>query len=198
MRGISCAVLAFSCLPFSCVSAAPLESVPWPTARSCTDCAVLQFGVLEFKLPPSVTGKVYVSDMEPFAVHFLPPHSDSATRSALIMSSDRKAYVGKYEALGLPSLRSLTGTQFFDRLDDRLADAVVWTKIRRIEGVENARRFTKATRPGVTVYYIESGPNDSRVHIVVDGRDKIYSLLGDVSPAMYDALIANLAIKAEP
>jgi hypothetical protein len=175
-----------------------LESRAWPAPTSCQDCITLQFGVLEMRLPTAQIEKIFISGVEPFAVHLLPKGAIDGRSGALFMSATRAAYIGKYEALGLTASMATNSEEFFDLLGHADASGPL-AKIRRIENIDDATRYIKASNGKIHAYWLQAAPHKSQyIHFVIDGNDTIYSLVGSISPRLYDAVLRNLRVFPEP
>lgn len=176
-----------------------LEISTWPEAKPCDACVTFQFGVLEMRLPVKLIGKIFISGNESFAVHLLPEGAPDARDSALFLSATRAAYVGKYEALGLASANSMSSEEFFDLLGRPARRGDPLEKIRHIESIDIAERYVKTSKGPVHVYWIQAAPRNSQyIHFVIDGSDMIYSVVGAITPQLYAAILAGLAIRPEP
>jgi hypothetical protein len=176
-----------------------MELRAWPAPTSCEACVTLQFGVLEMRLPTKQIGKIFISGKEPFAVHLLPQGAGDARNSALLLSATRDAYIGKYQAFSLGAAASMSGQEFFDMLGRPARSGDPLAKIRRVEGIDIAQRYIKASKGSVHAYWIKAAPeNVQHVHLVIDGDDTVYSLVGTVTPQLYDAVLTNLRITPEP
>ena len=176
-----------------------LEISTWPQARPCDACVTLQFGVLEMRLPTKSIGRIFISGSESFAVHLLPEGAADGRDGALFLPATRAAYIGKYQALGLASAHSISNEAFFDLIGQPARDGDPMEKIRHIENIDIATRYLKASKGPVHVYWIQAAPRHSQhIHFVIDGNDMIYSLVGAITPQLYTAILAGLAIRPEP
>lgn len=176
-----------------------LEISTWPQARPCDACITLQFGVLEMRLPIKSIGKIFISGNESFSVHLLPEGAIDGRDGALFLSATRAAYVGKYQALGLASANSMSNEAFFDLIGHPAADGDPMEKIRHIESIDIATRYLKTSKGPVHAYWIQAAPRHSQyIHFVIDGSDMIYSVVGAITPQLYTAILAGLAIRPEP
>lgn len=175
-----------------------MEVLPWPPAKSCAACVTLQFGVLEMQLPVAQVGKIFVSGTAPFAVHLLPLDQD-ARRGALFMSTTRVEHIAQYGALGLAGTDLMTAQAFFDMLGHPVPVGEPAWQVRRLEHIAGAERYIKVSKGAVHAYWIRSASENSQyVHFAVDGSDVIYSLVGTITPQLYDAVLANLRVRPEP
>jgi hypothetical protein len=176
-----------------------LEISTWPEARPCDACVTLQFGVLEMRLPIKLVGRIFISGNESFAVHLLPEGALDGREGALLLSATRAAYVGKYQALGLASANSMSNEEFFDLLGRPASRGDPVGKIRHIESIDIAERYVKTSKGPVHAYWIQAAPGNSQyIHIVIDGTDMIYSVVGAITPQLYTAILTGLAIRPEP
>lgn len=175
-----------------------LETRAWPRALRCAPCVALQFGPLDMRLPLARIGKIVVLGSESSALHLLPKNND-ARDGVLFLSIGRAEMVGRYQAAGLlPASESLENQAFFDRLGEPVAAGEPFSTMRRIEHLDRARRYLKASRGGLHAYWIEAGPGDSRVYFVVDGEEAVYALVGAVTPDVYRSVLANMRFGPPP
>ena len=183
-------------LPVS-ARAAELKTIAWPDPVACRPCVLLQFGELHLSLPPELVGTIFVSNMSSSAVHLIPTGAPDGRTSALLISESSEKYVGKYAAIGLRP--TLTAVQFFDQLGASAKPGTAVEKARVIEGIATAVRYTRSIKDGVTAYWIQDTPGRSQyVHFVIEGNDTIYSLVGNVTPELYHAVLSNLKVAAIP
>ena len=175
-----------------------LEVVAWPEAAACPSCIPLQFDALEMRIPSSLVDKVFVSGTDATAVHMIPAGRDGR-RSVYLRSLPSSEPAGKYKRLIALPQETKDPSKFFDRLGKFAAPSDPWAKIRKIEGFDNAVRYTKASKGMVHAYWIHAiPPNSQYVYLVVDGNPLVYSFSGEISPALYDAILSNLKISPAP
>jgi hypothetical protein len=175
-----------------------LQSAIWPVGTPCSPCVTFQFGMLSMRLPTDMIGRIFISAGDGSAVHVIPPGAD-ARSSAVFLSSSRASYIGKYQALGLASAKSIGAEAFFDLLGRPAQKNSALDKIRHIESIASAEHFIKTSKGGLHAYWIQASPDTSQyLHIVVDGSDTIYTVAGVISPQLYRALLSGMTLQAEP
>lgn len=176
-----------------------LQAVVWPSVTPCNACVTFQFGVLSMRLPADMIGRIFVSGSESSAVHLLPSGAVDARSGAVFLSATRAAYIGKYQALGLASAKSMSGEAFFDLLGRPAQKDSALHTIRRIESIDAAEHYLKTSKGPLHAYWIQASPDTSQyLHLVVDGSDTIYTVAGAISPQLYSALLAGMTVQAEP
>jgi hypothetical protein len=193
------AIIIGGFLPLHASGANPLlEPVAWPGTTPCVACITLQFDVLEMRLPASLVGKVFVSGTDATAIHLIPAGLDGRS-SVYLRSLPGSEPAGKYKQLiALPD-EVKDARKFFDRLGQFPPSSAPWVKIRKIEGFENAIRYTKASKGGVHAYWIRAvSPNSQYVYLVVDGNPLVYAFSGEISETPYEAILSNLKISPAP
>lgn len=175
-----------------------LEVVAWPKGAACPACLTLQFDVLEMRLPAALVDKVFVPDNDTTGLHLIPAGRDGRS-SVYLMSLPAGDPAGKYARLvSLPQEMNDAST-FFDQLGQVAAPFTPWATIRKIEGVDTAVRYTKATKGKLHAYWIHAAaPSSQYVYLVVDGNPLVYALAGEISPALYEAVLANLKTSPAP
>ncbi|MYN17748.1 hypothetical protein GTP81_13380 [Rugamonas sp. FT107W] len=172
-------------------NAIALEQVEWPARASCTGCTSLQFGMLEIQLPPALIGKVFIPASMGSSVHLIPPDGD-ARHDVVLACMPADELAGKYG-------QKLSAHQFLNQLGRPAADADPWGKIKKVEGLDNAVRYTHAARDKVHAYWIQSTPPNSQyAYLVVDNAPDVYSLSGALTPELYAAILANLRLAPAP
>src|SRR5450830_1286878 len=123
-----------------------LERGAWPEAMACEACVNFQFGELAMRLPLRLIGRFFVAGSEASAVHLLAPGAANGKNSAVFLSTTRAAYIGKYQALGLPSVNAMGGEAFFDLLGEPAQRDSLFHAIRRSEGIDAAEHYLKTSR----------------------------------------------------
>ena len=175
-----------------------LEVVAWPEATACLSCIPLQFDVLEMRIPPSLVDKVFVSGTDATAIHVIPAGRDGRS-SVYLRSLPANEPAGKYQQLAALPQEIKDASKFFDRLGQSAAAPDPWAKIRKIEGFDSAVGYTKASKGIAHAYWIHAiPPNSQYVYLVIDGKPLVYSFSGEISPALYDAILSNLKISPAP
>ena len=168
-----------------------LEVIAWPEAAACPSCIPLQFDVLEMRIPPSLVDRIFVSGTDATAIHLIPAGRDGRG-SVYLRSLPSSEPAGKYRQLVPLAQEMKDASKFFDRLGQFAAPHDPWAKIRKIEGFDNAVRYTKASKGIAHAYWIYAiPPNSQYVYLVVDGNPLVYSFSGEVSPALYDAILST-------
>lgn len=176
-----------------------MEQAEWPVEAACQVCVTLQFGMLSMQLPSSLIGRIYVSGSNAPGLHLLPVGAADARNDAVFLSSTTGAYFGKYQAPGLPISPAMRGEEFFDLLGSQSAKDGRLDKIRRIERVDAAQHYVKASKGALHAYFIQAAPGQSQyLHLVIDGSDAIYTVAGAITPQLYRALLAGMTVQAEP
>lgn len=175
-----------------------LDVIAWPGAAPCLSCVTLQFDVLEMRIPASLVDKVFISGTDATAVHLIPAGRDGRS-SVYLRSLPSSEPAGKYKQLIALPQEMTDASKFFDRLGQLPASSGPWAKIRKIEGFDNAVRYTKASKEGMHAYWIHAiPPNSQYVYLVVDGNPLVYSFSGEISPALYEAILSHLIISPAP
>lgn len=176
-----------------------LESQAWPQATQCITCLRLQFGVLEMQLPLSSIGKILVVGSDFSGINLFPTDG-AASKSVLFHSIPHERLVGLFEDSALLKRESRVSNEaFFDRLGQQAPLSDPFSKIRKIEKLDVAKRYLKASRGGIHAYAIQFDPPVSdTVYFVVDGDMTVYALSGSVTPEMYENILANMRVAPIP
>lgn len=177
--------------PAQGVSPVVLEQVDWPRNAACGGCSVLQFGMLEIQLPPALVSKIFIATSMAPSVHLIPPDGDPR-HDVVLSATPVRGLVDKYR-------QKLSANQFLEQLGHPVNSADPWAKIRRVEGLDNAIRYTHTARDKVHAYWIQSTPPSSQyAYLVVDNAPDVYSLSGALTPELYAAILANLRLVPAP
>ena len=185
-----------ACLPKNGVE---LEKQPWPEAKNCETCVPIQFGKLAMRLPTAEIGKILLHGSDDSALHiFL--KSNNPREGVVFITVKPESLLGKYQQAGLlKGLDIKTNEQLFDALGKPQVGITALSKMRRIEHIDNARRYLKATKDALRVYWIQATAPDSQyVYFVIDGEETVYSLSGNVTQELYEAVLANLRVVEVP
>lgn len=176
-----------------------LQPDPWPAGESCVACAPIQFGKLDMRLPLGQIGKILVSGGDDGALHIL-PRSLAPKQDVVFVKVPRARLLKDYEQSGyLEGLNISTNEQLFDTLGKPPGNNESLVRLRRIEGIDTATRYTKTSHGRVHVYWIQSPlPSSQRVYVVIDGNENAYMLFGNVTREFYDAVLSNLRIEEVP
>lgn len=175
-----------------------LEVIPWPVAAPYDTGIALQFDMLEMRFPASLVHKVFVSGADATAVHLIPAGRDGKS-SVYLRSLPRGEPAGKYKQLITLPQETRDASKFFDRLGQLPAPSDAWVKIRKVEGFDNAVRYTKASKGGVHAYWIRAmPPNSQQLYLVVDGNPLVYSFSGEISATLYETILSNLKVSPAP
>lgn len=175
-----------------------METVPWPSRRDCSQCLTLQFGVLEMHLPTALINKIFISGGEEKSLHLVPGGAD-IRHSLLLASTPSERLAGKYHALIPMTAEIADAERFLDRLGRPAPATDPWSKIRKVENLEAARRYTKSSRNSIHAYWIQPAPSDTHyLHFVVDGQARLYTIMGSLTPELYEAILSNLEFRSEP
>jgi hypothetical protein len=170
------------------------EVQPWPVEQACAACVTLQFGVLEMRLPSAMIGKIFIAPGGDGGLHLLPADAD-IRHSLYFRSAPSYNWAQRYYQLIPP----LDAQQFLDQLGTPAAEGSPWRLIRKVEQLDGAERYIKANKGKLHAYWVRAKPpNTQYLHITVDGHDRSYSVNGDLTPALYAALLANLRAAPEP
>lgn len=197
-----CAVLgAWTVIPIGLASAsdALLERQAWPEKRACEPCVPLQFGVLQLQLPLAQIGNILILGSDIGGVNIFPRSGDRAT-SLLLGSIRHENLVGLFETSGLLNRTESIGNEaFFDRLGMPAEASSSLETLRRINGVARAKRYLKASRNGIHAYSIQSDPPIAEsVYFVIDGEPTVYSLMGKITPQLFDVILSNMQVAPIP
>lgn len=166
-----------------------LEQRSWPRPTPCPSCMSVQFGELELRLPDTSIDRVFAFPGAT-GLHLL-LRGDPPGRSLILLGSPRQEVIGRYPELPC----STTGQQFLDMLGRADGHALA----RKAEGVERAIRYTKASKGKLHAYWIEAAEDETQtVQIVVEGSDTVYTLAGELTPALYESVLSNLRIAPIP
>jgi hypothetical protein len=182
-------------LPSSGADQVSMELQPWPASQGCEGCVPLQFGALSMRLPAALIGGIFVSATAIAQLHVVPAGAD--IRTSLFFHALPSAQIaGKYQSLvELPADPQL----FFDRLGAPAALEDPWSKIRTVEQLDKAVKYTKASKGATHVYWLRGSlTNSHHLYFVIDGSPLVYAIDGELTPAWYDAILSNLAITPEP
>lgn len=197
----SCLLLSWMATPSAIAVAAEatLERQAWPEKRSCEQCVPLQFGVLQLQLPLAQVGSILLLGSDLGGVNIFPKNG-GRTESVLLGSIPHENLVGLFETSGLLDSRAKVSNEaFFDRLGRHAETSSSYEKLRRINGVARAKRYLKASRGGIHAYSILADPPVAEsVYFVIDGDTTVYSLLGKVTPAMFDMILSNMTVAPIP
>lgn len=193
---LACA-LANQCLAGGAVE---LEREAWPAKRKCEECVIVQFGKLEMQLPRTLVGKILVTGTGDYGLHIL-PRAGASKDSVVFLAVPADKLMQRYEQIGL--LRGLditTNEQLFDALGRLPHDNKALATLRRIEGIDRASRYIKASRDTVHAYWVlsPSSGGSQHVHFVIDGEELVYTLAGNVTRELYEAVLSNLDIAELP
>ncbi len=189
---IKLVLLAVLC-PCGVAAEAAMEVQAWPDAQACSSCVTLQFGVLEIQLPAATIGKIFIAAGGDGGLHLIPADT-SGGPSIYFMSVPSYNWAQRYYQL-IPPTDAL---HFLDQLGTPAA-AGPWGTIRKVEQLDHAQRYIKASKGKLHAYWIRARPRETQyLHIAVDGHDRTYSIAGDLTPALYAALLANLRLAPEP
>jgi hypothetical protein len=171
----------------------------WPAQTVCAPCVPLQFGVLQFQLPLANVGNLLVLGSDTGGVHIFPGNRDPAA-SLLLGSIRHENLVGLFENSGLLSrFERLDNETFFDRLGVPADASSPLGKLRRINGLARAKRYLKASRGVIHAYSIQSDPPVAEaVYFVIDGDPTVYSLMGRVTPQLFELFLSNLQVAPIP
>jgi hypothetical protein len=193
-RWILC--LASLChLPSSGANQVNMELEPWPEAHGCVACVPVQFGALSMHLPSALIGGIFISATAVAQLHIIPAGAD--IKASLFFYSLPSAQItGKYQALvRLPVDPQL----FFDRLGVPASTPDPWSKIRTIEQLDTALRYTKTSKGPVHVYWLRGSlTNSHQVYFVIEGSPLVYAVAGELTPEFFNAILSNLVITPEP
>jgi hypothetical protein len=178
---------------------ATLERQVWPKKRSCEQCVPLQFGVLQVQLPLAQVGSILLLGSDLGGVNIFPKNGDRAA-SVLLGSIQHENLVGLFETSGLLNRReSISNEAFFDRLGTPAETSSSFDKLRRINGVAHAKLYLKASRGGIHAYSIMADPPVAEsVYFVIDGDTTVYSLMGKVTPQMFEMILSNMKVAPIP
>jgi len=182
-------------LPSAGMAQVTMEIQPWPASHGCVDCVPLQFGALSMRLPSALVGGIFISATALAQLHVIPAGAD--IRTSLFFHTLPSSHIAsKYRSLiALPSDPQL----FFDRLGVPVPASDPWSKIRTVEQLDKAVKYTKSSRGAIHVYWIRGSlTNSHHLYIVIDGSPLVYAVDGELTPALYDAILAHLVIAREP
>lgn len=177
-----------------------MEVVSWPTVASCNECVPIQFGLLSMRVPLARLGRIFVQEGElSGAVHFFGPDNE-AKNSVMLGAVPRVRLLGSYETAGLVRKGEFAGPEvFFDQLGTQSAAPGAFAALRRIEKLDRAKRYTKATRGPLHAYAMQAEPpNAEQVYIVIDGEQTVYRMIGRITPEFYEAILSNMQVVPVP
>ncbi|NGZ87780.1 hypothetical protein [Duganella aceris] len=172
-----------------------MELQPWPEAHDCAACVSLQFGSLSMRLPSALIGQVFVSATAIAQLHIIPAGADIKT-SLFFHVLPSAQITEKYQSLvRLP----LDPQLFFDRLGAPALNPDPWSKIRTVEQLDTALRYTKTSKGPLHVYWIRGRQTNSHyLYFVIDGSPLVYAAFGELTPEFFNAILAHLVITPEP
>ncbi len=178
----------------------PLEAEPllvkhdWPAASPCQDCQTLQFDELEFHLPRSLTGRIFVPDIGSASLVILPrPDSDRAPISIL---HEQKAVVWQFlESRGWLEKYAIGNTADLLRLVGKTSenDQDI-AAMRQILGMEDVRSYTMYRKSPFTAFRVVPRDGESWGYIVTDKDRKWYKLAGAITDDAWSKLLAHLRL----
>jgi hypothetical protein len=177
-----------------------LEQQDWPAAQDCELCVPNQFGKLYMRLPLAQVGRIVISGGTDGALHIL-PKSGQPKVSVLFITVPPERLLKDYQQSGrLQGLNIASNEQLFDALGTSPGSNEALSRLRKIEGIDTATRYTKTSKGPLHVYWIHSAlPGGSqKVYFVIDGEDEVYMLAGDVTQEFFDAALTNLKIQDVP
>lgn len=176
-----------------------IEEYAWPTAKACESCIPLQFGLLTMRVPLAKIGRLLIFGSDLSGVNLFPPDNDPL-KSVLLDSIPRERLVGLYENSRLLQAESgMNNEAFFDRLGKPSSSTDPFSTIRKIQGIDRARRYLKASRGGIHAYAVQSAPPISdTVYLVVNGEDTVYALHGRVTPEILEYMLSNMHVVSTP
>jgi hypothetical protein len=177
-----------------------LEKRPWPAGHKCKPCVPVQFGKLDMRLPLDQIGKILASGGPDGALHIL-PKSAAPKESVLFITFPPERLLKDYQQSGrLQGLNITSNEQLFDTLGSAPGDNEGLSRLRKIEGIDTATRYTKTSKGPLHVYWIQSPlPGGSqKVYFVLDGEEDVYMLSGNLTRKFYDSVLANLRVTDVP
>lgn len=186
---------SIACLPAQATTPVAMERLPWPQPHDCATCIALQFGALSMHLPSALVGGIFVSASALAQLHIIP--AGAGIRTGLFFHALPSAQIaGKYQSLvQLPPEPEI----FFDRLGEPAPAPGPWSKIRTVEQLDTALRYTKMSKDTTHVYWVRGSlTNSHRLYVVIDGSPVVYAVAGELTPEFVDAMLANLVITPEP
>jgi hypothetical protein len=149
-------------------------------------------------LPPERLGRVFIAA----GMHGLNvfERNTDPTRSFVVGTVEFKDFLDKYVAAGLLRPDEFPDAEaYFDKLGLPAEDGDRFAKMRRIEGVDRAKRYAKASRGPLHAYIFQTNPPvTEQVYIIIDGESRAYRLLGRISPEMLQAVLANMRLATIP
>ncbi|MEJ8857848.1 hypothetical protein WKW79_24980 [Variovorax robiniae] len=194
------ALLLAAALGSGPVSAATLQVADWPAERDCTNCIRLQFRRLDLQLPHAEVGKIFTTGTGSLAVELVPPSGDLKQSTSIFdrTQAQLRDLFKKSEFLQAHSIK--TPRDYWDTLgtepasgDKRLA------LVRKAERIDSARSYTRLSKGRLTAYVVRAAePDDQRIYFVIDGDETYYMLVGPMSQALVDAVLANARVAEMP
>lgn len=155
----------------------------------------LQFGPLSMRLPSALVGGIFVSGTAIAQLHIIPVGAD--IRTSLFFHALPSAQIaGKYQSLvSLP----LDPQLFFDQLGVPASAVSPWSKIRTVERLDTAQQYIKTSKDTAHVYWIRGRQTNTHyLYFVIDGSPQVYAAAGELTPELFNAILANLVITPEP
>lgn len=176
-----------------------LEKQRWPDAMECEACVAVQFGKLEMRLPFAEIGKILVHGSDDSALHILPKTNDPR-EGVLFLAVKPESLMEKYRQLGFLRGQGITtNEQLFDALGQPPTGKAPFSQMRRIEHIDKADRYLKASKESLHVYWIQSFSSNSQyVYFVLDSQETVYLLTGNVTQEFYEAVLSNLRVADVP
>ena len=176
-----------------------LESLPWPNSSGCEICVSVQFEKLEMRLPLSKIGKILVAGSGAPVLHIL-PNTNAPRESVLFSTVPPERLIRRYRKLGfLRGLGVTTNEQFFDLLGNPPRQNKSLATMRTIENIGIASHYFKTSKDSIHAYWIDTPPpNLQRIYFVIDGEETVYSLWGNITQELYDAVLSNLRVVDVP
>jgi hypothetical protein len=144
-------------------------------------------------------GRIVVAGSGDSIMHIMAP-GDVAKRSVSFLAVGPERLLKAYERSGLlKGAKVSSNEQLFDALG-KVPTSAGLAKIRGIEGVDSARRYSKSSKGPLHAYWIESAlPGGSqKVYFVIDGQETVYLLAGEVTEDFLRAALANLRVVDVP
>ncbi|WP_213959136.1 hypothetical protein [Variovorax sp. dw_954] len=149
------------------------------------------------QLPRSQVSKIFITGNESPSVGFVPAGGDERA-SYSWLTLDHARLRDRHAKLGLLEKHPITSPEgYLDALGTSPAsDDAPLQLARKAERIDRAKSFTKTTKGGLAVYFVDAAePGDRRLYFAIRGDNSLYVLAGALPRAFVNALLSSLRVK---
>lgn len=190
---IRCALLLAGTIGYGVVSAATMQHGDWPATNECQSCIALQFRRLELQLPRTEVGKIFSTGTGSLAIELVPPAGD-LKQSTSLFDRTQTHLRDLFKKSGFLQAHNIkTPRDYWDTLGkEPAADDKLLRLVRKAERIDSASSYTRLSKGPLTAYVVEAAePRDQRIYFVIDDDETYYMLVGPMTPALVNAILAN-------